>query len=80
MKDRYQGEDRRTNSDPRIDVLVHGYEELKKEMAANTAITNDIRDILGTFRILGSVAKWITAIAAAITAGYHGFIFWRNSA
>lgn len=78
MTDRYQGSDRRLNPDPRIDVLVQGYEELKKEMAANTAITNDIRDILGTFRIVGAIAKWVAAIAAAITAGYHGFLFWRN--
>lgn len=79
MSERYQGVDRRFSADPRIDMLVAGYEELKKEMAANTAVTNDIRDILGTFRVVGAVAKWVAGIAAAFTAVYHGVIFWKNS-
>ncbi len=41
--------------------------ELIKE---NTEITTQVRDILASFRILGSVAKWFTYIVGAIGAVY----------
>ena len=64
--------DRRASADPRIDTLLAGYEDLKREMSENTQITKDMRDILGTFRVLGAIAKWVTGVAAAIAAIYHG--------
>ena len=50
--------------------------ELKTEMKANTAVTTEVRDILTTFRTLGTFAKWISSIGAAIlglVAAWKGF-------
>lgn len=58
--------------DPRISELMakqsHLHdcvEALKAEMKKNTEVTEQVRDILATFRISMVVAKWIAAIAAA---------------
>lgn len=40
--------------------------ELKTEMKVNTAVTTEVRDILTTFKTLGTFAKWISSIGAAI--------------
>lgn len=57
--------------------------ELKTEMKVNTAVTKDsaavtteVRDILTTFKTLGTFAKWISGILAAIlglVAAWKGF-------
>lgn len=38
-------------------------------IAENTAITTQVRDILTSFRMLASVAKWFGVIAGAVAAG-----------
>lgn len=35
-------------------------------LAENTKITNEVRDILGTFKVTGKIAKWVASILAAI--------------
>lgn len=40
--------------------------ELKTEMKANTVVTTEVRDILTTFKTLGTFAKWASSIGAAI--------------
>ena len=65
-------------TDPRIDALVIDVALLKDEMKRNTEVTTQVRDILASFRIVGTIAKWVAAIGAAATAIYHGIIFVRN--
>lgn len=40
--------------------------ELKRDMKANTVVTTEVRDILTTFKTLGTFAKWSSSIGAAI--------------
>lgn len=58
----------RRADDPRVVRLVADVADLKQEMARNTAVTEQVRDILATFKTLGAIAKWVTAIAGAIAA------------
>ena len=71
---------RRRAADPVIDHLHECVEGLKGKvatletsMAENTAMTKEVRDILATFRTLATVAKWFTAIAGAVAAGFAMF-------
>jgi hypothetical protein len=59
--------DRRTE-DPRINQLVADVAVLKDQMAENTAVTHQVRDILASFRIVAAVAKWIAIIVGGIAA------------
>ena len=53
---------------------LHGCLELvKAELKRNTEITEQVRDLLATFRILALVAKWVAAIGAGFVALYHGW-------
>lgn len=60
----------RRGDDPRIDALVQDVCLLKKDMAQNTEVTMQVRDILASFRVIAKVAKWLTAIATAVAAVY----------
>jgi hypothetical protein len=51
---------------------VAAHAELSRKMDINTGITEQVRDILATFRVMAQIAKWITAIVAGVTAAYHG--------
>lgn len=69
--------DDRRKPDPRLDALkgkvdhLHDcVESLKRSVAENTEITQQVRDILASFRIAGSLAKWVTAIATAVAGVY----------
>lgn len=53
-------------------------EELKKGVAENAAVLEQVREILASFRVVGAVAKWVAAIGTAATAVYHGAIWWRG--
>ena len=57
-------------SDQRVSQLVDDVTVLKHQMAENTAVTVQVRDILASFKVMASVAKWVTAIAAMIAAVY----------
>lgn len=52
-------------------------EALKRDVKANHEVLEQVRDILASFRVVGSVAKWLAAIVAAAVAIYHGVQFWR---
>jgi hypothetical protein len=58
----------RRHDDPRINRLVADVDALKVEMTRNTAVTEQVRDILATFKVLFVAAKWVAAIAAAWVA------------
>ena len=59
-------EAQRRVDDPRINKLVADVCDLKTQMAENTEITHQVRDILTSFRVMALFAKWIAAIAAAV--------------
>jgi hypothetical protein len=66
-------EERLTDGHSRMD-------RLEQKIDANTAVTEEIRDIVSTakgfFRVLGligNIAKWIAAIGAAVTITYSAW-------
>lgn len=61
-------QDNRRAADARVAQLVTDVDELKKQMAVNTEVTLQVRDILASFRGVAAVAKWVTAIAGMIAA------------
>ena len=44
------------------------FEQVLDELAQNTRITTEVRDILATFNILFRVAKWVAAVGAAVAS------------
>lgn len=60
-------------TDERLTAFERRLTDLEGKIDENTAVTKDVRDILGTFRIVGLAAKWIAAIGAAGLAIYHGW-------
>ena len=68
---------RRAN-DSRIDKLDARLDKVEGLLVENTKTTNEVRDILTTFKTLGAFAKWFSAIAAAVVGlwaaikGYRG--------
>lgn len=61
--------------DDRLDAGAARMDAMQRELAANTEVTTEIRDLLasfkGGFRVagwLGVVAKWLGGLAAAATA------------
>lgn len=58
-------------NDPRIDELVRDVAQLKGLLAENTVITHQVRDVLTSFRVIASVAKWLTAVGAVVLAVLH---------
>jgi hypothetical protein len=48
-----------------VTTLMSDVSELKRQMAENTVVTVQVRDILASFRIVGKVAKWTTAVVTA---------------
>lgn len=58
-----------------IDGLKTEHAGIKKELAENTTVTTEVKDILTAargafkfFEVLGKVLKWLGIVAAAITA------------
>jgi hypothetical protein len=64
---------RRDMTDERLASFDRRLTDLERKLDENTAMTKDVRDILGTFRIVGLAAKWTAAIGAAGLAVYHGW-------
>ena len=58
----------RRRDDQRIGKLVFDVCDLKKQMAENTEITHQVRDMLASFRVIAVIAKWVAAVAAAVAA------------
>ena len=58
----------RRADDPRINKLVSDVDNLKAEMVKNTEVTTQVRDILTSFRIMATIAKWFAAITAGVVA------------
>ena len=58
----------RRSSDARVMQLAEDVAVLKVQMVENTIVTMQVRDILSSFKVMASVAKWVTAIAGMIAA------------
>lgn len=58
----------RRKTDLRVEMLVEQMAQVKQELALNTEITRQVRDVLATFRVVAKAAKWTTYIVSAITA------------
>ncbi len=56
--------DRRSDVDSKFSEIESAIVGLKAEMAVNTVITAQVRDLLASFRVMAAVAKWLTAIGA----------------
>lgn len=76
--------DNRRSDDQRITQLgidqghLHDcVESLKAAVKENTEITEQVRDILASFRVVGAVAKWIAAIAGAVGATIATVKAWK---
>lgn len=54
------------------EVTREEFEQLKGEVSRNTALTQEIHDMLRSFKIVGAVAKWLTTVAAGIAVLWHG--------
>lgn len=55
--------------DSRFNKLVEDTTALKIHMEENTEITTQVRDLLGSFRIVAAIAKWVSVIGGAVAAG-----------
>lgn len=71
--DRTRTRDYRRASDKVVSQLVSDVAVLKSQMAENTAVTIEVRDILGSFKVIGRLSKWATAIAASLAGIYFAW-------
>lgn len=53
-------------------VTREEFDLLKGEVATNTKLTQEIHDMVRSFKIVAAIAKWVTTVAAALTAIWHG--------
>jgi hypothetical protein len=67
----------RRQDDPRIEQLVDDMAAMKTAHAAmkisldqNTEVTTQIRDILTSFRVLRTLAIWLSGLLAAVGASW----------
>lgn len=58
----------RRRVDPRLEIMAQQIASLQSEMAINTEVTKQVRDILTSFHIIAAFAKWLTIISACIAA------------
>ena len=73
-----------SNQDFVITQLNHYHdclEKLKIATSANTEDTEEVRELLGAFKVVGRLAKWSTVTGAAGFSIWHGikaaFHFWK---
>lgn len=69
MEDDY--DQRRRDNDAQIQRLVDDVSSLKVAMTQNTIITEQVRDVLASFRVAAAVSKWGAAITAGALALWH---------
>ena len=71
---RERGEiERREVIDERFQAIEDEFKALRFEMANNTEITKQVRDVLASFRVIASVAKWFTAVGAFGVMCWHAW-------
>lgn len=62
----------RRGDDARIVRLEERMGRFEQKLDENTATTKEVRDILGSFKMIGAIAKWSMVVGGACTAAYHG--------
>lgn len=60
--------ERRTDPVTRVE-----FNKLKADVEVNTTLTREIHDMLRGFKMLGSIAKWVTTVAAALA------VLWKSA-
>lgn len=68
----------RRHDDPRICQLVDDVRALKEQMAKHIETTEQIRDAIHAFKLVGKAGKWLAAIGAGGTAVWHGIRFLKT--
>lgn len=71
-------EHERRRDDARISKLVVDVKVLERKIDENSELTKEIRDLVTSFRVVASVAKWITTILLALAAMWHGWHFMKG--
>jgi len=61
-------QEKRRVSDVILSKVVDDVEHLKKEMQRNTEVTEQVRDLLTSFKVIAAVAKWCTVVVGALVA------------
>lgn len=61
--------ERRTD-DHRINQLQLDVNTIQLQLKENTDVTIQVREILGTFKTVASLAKWVSAVGGGIAAGF----------
>jgi hypothetical protein len=69
--DRQPQVDRRQLIDDKFADIHKEIAEIKREVAENTDLTKQIRDLLASFRVLAQISKWGTAVGAFGLMLYH---------
>ena len=62
----------RRHDDARLTMLVDRVARIEEGLAKNTAITEQVADVLASFRVMAALAKWCAAIGAGTLAVWHG--------
>jgi hypothetical protein len=63
----------RRHDDARLTVLVDRVARIEEGLAKNTAITEQVADVLASFRVMAALAKWCAAIGTGALAVWHGW-------
>lgn len=58
----------------RIARLEDRMGRFESKLDENTATTREVRDILATFKVVGAIAKWCSAVGGAAILLYHGWM------
>lgn len=66
----------RRRADPAIKQLTDDVHLLKSQMATNTAVTLQVRDLLASFRLLSKLASWMGAIVLWLYSIKSGWWEW----
>lgn len=67
----------RRSPSPEMIQMAQDIAGLKKEMMSNTEITQQVADLLASFRVMAAISKWVTVIAGAAAACIAAFKAWK---
>ncbi len=58
--------------------LTNNMAALKDDLKRNNETTDQIRDLLGTFRITAAIGKWVGMVGAGVVAIWQGWDLFRK--
>lgn len=65
--------ERREKIDDNFVGIEARFVALERKMDESMEVTTQIRDILTSFKVIGAVSKWLTAIGALAVMVYHAW-------